>query len=416
MKAEIVSIGTELLLGQTVDTNATEISTWLAEMGIGVYFHQTVGDNADRLKSVMELALHRSDIVVVTGGLGPTEDDVTREILAEATGRKLISNNEAFEQLSRYLKSVDREMTDHHRRQTYTPEGASVLPNGVGTAPGIYLHTENTHVFCMPGVPPEMRRMWKEAVVPHLLRITGGQEGIIASRTLRFYGIGETELESRLEGLLHHENPTLAPYAGNGEVRLRITARASSEDDAFSLIEPIEGEVTGRVGRFVYGFDDDTLESVVGQYLGDSGRTVATAESCTGGLIADRLTDIPGSSRYFKGGWVVYSNDAKSKQLGVDPELIRQHGAVSAEVAEMMAVGALERSGSDIALAVTGIVGPGGGTDDKPVGLVYFALARDHSVQVEKRQFRANGREQNKWRSASEGLNLIRLAIKNGSA
>lgn len=412
MKAEIIAIGTELLLGQTVDTNTAEISTWLAEMGIGVYYHQTVGDNAERMTDVLSLAKSRSDLIIITGGLGPTEDDLTREIVARVTGLPLIRNEEALRQIQSFFQSAGRTMPENNLRQAYLPEGARMLHNSVGTAPGIYVKAGDTHFFCVPGVPSEMRTMWKEAVVP-ILREIIDDDSVIASRTLRFYGIGESDLETKVADLLHNTNPTVAPYAGNGEVRLRITARADSYESARQLIAPFEKEITARVGAHLYGYDDDTLEGVVAQSLLEKGLTVSTAESCTGGLIAHRLTNIPGSSGYFRQGWTVYSNESKIQQLGVDPGLLDRYGAVSEQVAREMASGALSRSQSDLALAVTGIAGPTGGTETKPVGLVFFGVAGFGQVKVVSRQFRPGAREEVKWRIANEGLNLLRLAIES---
>lgn len=409
LKAEIVSVGTELLLGQVVDTNAVEISQSLAELGIGCYFHTSVGDNPLRLAAVLGQALVRSQVIIITGGLGPTEDDLTKEVLAAVTGRSLVLDPGALEHVQSFFRSMGREMSPNNRRQAMLPQGAQMLANPRGTAPGVYLHAHGAHVFCLPGVPTEMRTMWKESVVPRLVAIRGGG-GVIRSKTLRFYGIGESALEEKVKDLLHGTNPTLAPYASVGEARLRITARAETDEAAASLIAPVEQEILTRVGEFLYGEGDDSLESVVGRLLTDKQMRIATAESCTGGLITHRLTNIPGSSTYLGQGWIVYSNEAKVKELGVDPRTLERYGAVSHEVAQEMAQGALTRSGADIAVAVTGIAGPGGGSEEKPVGTVCFAVAINRSTQSCTRHFRGN-REDIKWRSASEALNLVRLAL-----
>lgn len=409
MKAEIVAVGTELLLGQVVDTNSAEIAQGLAELGIDCYFQTHVGDNPLRLAAVLGQALVRSDVVIVTGGLGPTEDDLTKEALAAVAGKRLQLHPEALAQVRGYFERLGREMPENNLRQAMIPEGAEILPNRVGTAPGVYLKVHGAHVFCLPGVPGEMRAMWKEEVAPRLSRLAGGPS-VILSKTLRFYGIGESALEERVKDLLHGENPTVAPYASVGEVRLRITAKADSPGEAARIIEPVEREIRSRAGRFLYGEGDDTLERVAGRLLRERGKKLAVAESCTGGLITHRITNVPGSSAYLRQGWVVYSNEAKVEQLGVRPETLARHGAVSEPVAAEMAQGALQRSGADLAVAVTGIAGPGGGTEEKPVGTVCFALATPGGTRTWTARF-AGSREEIKWRSASEALNLVRLAL-----
>lgn len=415
LKAEIIAAGTELLLGETVDTNTAEISTWLADLGIGVYFHQTVGDNRLRMAAALSHALLRSNLIVITGGLGPTEDDMTKEVLAAVSGRPLYLHEESLAEIAAFFAARGRTMSENNRRQAMLPQGAEVLKNPIGTAPGVYVEINGAHVFCLPGVPSEMRAMWRESVVPILRRLVDGPY-VISSRTLRFYGIGESDLETQVSDLLHGHNPTLAPYAGPGEVRLRITARASSEAEALRLIEPLEKEIEARVGHALYGKDDETLEGVVGNLLRETNRTLALAESCTGGLIAHRITNVAGSSTYFKQGWVVYSNEAKASLLGVDESVLKTHGAVSAECAAQMAIGALERAESDVALSVTGIAGPGGGSEHKPVGLVYFGLAGFGEVKTFRRVFPAPNREQVKGRSSSEALYLLWRHLLDGGA
>lgn len=410
MNAEIVAVGTELLLGNIVDTNSAEISTALAELGVNVYFHTAVGDNPLRLQAALGQALLRSDLVIVTGGLGPTQDDITREALAAVSGHPLELRPEARAHIEQCFKATGRPMTENNLRQAMLPKGAQMLPNPRGTAPGIYLQAGRCHVFCLPGVPTEMRAMWRESVAPRLKELVREEEGVIHSRTLHFYGIGEALLESKVEDLLKGANPTVAPYAGTGEVRLRITAKAASLEEARALIAPVEARIKERVGEYLYGYDGENLETVVGRLLTETSKTLAVAESCTGGLLAHRITNVPGSSAYFRQGWVVYSNDAKVEELGVDQALLEEHGAVSEPVARAMAQGARERSGADFAAAVTGIAGPGGGTGAKPVGFVCFGLAHPGGTRTFSRTFRG-GREDVKWRSASEALNALRLAL-----
>lgn len=409
MKAEIIAVGTELLLGQVVDTNTTEIAESLAGLGISCYFHTSVGDNPLRLAAVLGQALVRSDVVIITGGLGPTEDDLTKEALAAVTGKKLVLDPGALAHVKGFFERLGREMTQNNLRQAMLPEGAEMLPNPRGTAPGVYLKVYDAHVFCLPGVPTEMRTMWQQSVVPRLVSITGGP-AVIVSRTLRFYGIGESALEERVKDLLHGHNPTVAPYASVGEARLRITARAGSRDRAMAMIEPVEQAIRGRVGEFLYGEGDDTLESVVGRLLSQMGKRLAVAESCTGGLIAHRITNIPGSSGYFRQGWVVYANEAKVEALGVSPDTLATYGAVSEATAAEMAAGARKASRADIAVAVTGIAGPGGGTEGKPVGTVCFGVATPGGTHTCTRRF-TGSREDIKWRSASEALNLVRVTL-----
>lgn len=410
MNAEIVAVGTELLLGDIVDTNSAELSRLLAELGVNVYYHSSVGDNPLRMAAVLAQAMIRSDLVIISGGLGPTEDDITREVLAAVTGRPLEQHPDALAHVEGYFRSTGQPMSANNLKQSLAPRGAAILPNPRGTAPGIYLEHNGVHVFCVPGVPTEMRTMVRESVVPRIAALQG-TGAVIRSRTLKFYGIGEAALEERVSDLLHSTNPTLAPYASVGEVRLRITARADGPEAAEALIEPVQRELERRLAGYHYGYDDDTLESVVGRLLAERSWRVAVAESCTGGLVAHRLTNIPGSSRYVEQGWVTYSNEAKIRELGVDPVLLERHGAVSAEVATAMAQGALKRSGADLAVATTGIAGPGGGSEAKPVGLVYFACAmRDGTVSAHSRRFRG-GREDIKWRAASEALNVLRRAV-----
>lgn len=411
MNAEIVAVGTELLLGNIVDTNSAEISTALAGLGINVYFHTSVGDNPLRLAAVLGQALLRSELVVVTGGLGPTQDDMTKEALAAVTGLPLELHPGARAHVEEYFRATGRTMTENNLRQAMLPRGAEMLPNPRGTAPGVYLWTGRCHVFCLPGVPTEMRTMWRESVDPRLKRIVAAEGGgVIHSRTLHFYGIGESLLETKVEDLMRGSNPTVAPYAGQGEVRLRVTAKAGSKEEAEAMIAPVESAIKARVGEHLYGYDGENLETVVGRLLAQSSRWLAVAESCTGGLLAHRITNVPGSSAYFRQGWVVYSNEAKVKELGVDPGLLAAYGAVSEPVARAMAAGAKERSGADYAVAVTGIAGPGGGSEQKPVGFVCFGLAHPGGVESFSRQFRG-AREDIKWRSASEALNAVRLAL-----
>lgn len=413
MRAEIVTIGTELLLGQIVDTNSAYLAQKLSELGYDAYFRQTVGDNHRRAVQALSLALERADVVLVSGGLGPTEDDVTREAVAAAVGVPLEESPEALQQVESYFRRLGREMLPGQRRQALIPRGARVIPNPVGTAPGFVWESPDRAVVALPGVPGELRAMMEGWVMPYLrerARSRGGEAAIV-SRVLRFVGIGEAALEQQLIDLIHgRTNPTLATYAGVGEVSLRITARAADHEAAQALVEPVERAVLQRVGAFCYGFDDDTLESVVVRLLERRGWKLAVAESCTGGLVGDRLTNVPGVSSLLLEDVVAYSNESKSRRLGVDPELIREYGAVSEPCARAMADGIRRTADADVGLAITGIAGPGGGSPEKPVGLVFVAVACPGRTLAERHQFLGD-RLQVKRRAATAALALLRRCL-----
>ncbi|MDB5083397.1 MAG: competence/damage-inducible protein, partial [Bacilli bacterium] len=405
MRAEIIGVGTELLLGQIANTNAQYLSSELALEGVGVYYHQVVGDNKERLHSVLSLAKSRSDMVLLTGGLGPTEDDLTREVLAEFIKRPLAIDAGQLLALESYFVSRGRTMTENNRKQAMLIEGASFLPNPRGTAPGMYVESEGVHYFLMPGPPTEMRGMYQEQIVPRIRAIFGSQN-TIRSKVLRIVGIGESAMEAMIQDILHaQENPTVAPYASEGEVSLRITAKAESEQQAFDLIAPVEARLKERLGNHIYGVDQATLSSVVGDLLVQAGQTLSVAESCTGGMLGVYLTDIPGSSRYFTNGFITYSNEAKQKHLGVTSEVLANFGAVSEECAKAMAEGARRSSESDWAVSITGIAGPGGGTTDKPVGLVYVGVAGPGGTSVRELRHRGD-RNQIRIRSVKSALSL----------
>ncbi|HXF82166.1 MAG TPA: competence/damage-inducible protein A [bacterium] len=412
MRAEIISVGTELLLGQIVDTNAAYLAQELADLGIDVYFKQTVGDNIARVQDAVRLALSRADVVLITGGLGPTEDDLTVEAVAGVVGDDLVRNEEVADHVRRFFESRGRVPPESVYKQALVPRRARIIPNRRGTAPGIHLETDGRMIFIMPGVPYEMRGMMTDYVVPYLRERAGGER--IGSLVLRVTGEGESAVEARIKDLIHGTAPTIAPYAKLGEVHLRITAKGPPEDVAAQLARG-EALVRERLGDLVYGVNDQTLEEVVGGLLTGRGRTLAVAESCTGGLLAQRITSVPGSSAYFLEGIVAYSNRSKIARLGVAPELLDRHGAVSGEVAEAMAAGARQRAEADLALAITGIAGPSGGTPDKPVGLVYIALA--HAGGVSHRRLMLGpeaGRAGIRHLAAQAALNLLRLHLLHG--
>jgi len=414
VRAELVMIGTEMLLGEIIDTNAARIAQRLAEVGIHVYFKTTVGDNWTRVALALSQALSRADIVITSGGLGPTQDDLTREVVAAVLGVPLVEDPAALAHVEGWFRRAGREMTPSNRKQALIPEGAEVIPNPRGTAPGILARRGNQAVICLPGVPYELTTMMDETVIPYLKR-RFVPNGSLHSRVLKFYGIGESSLAERLSDLLKMENPTVATYAGRAEVRVRITARAADGVAASELLAPVEEEVRRRAGEYLYGVDQDTLEIVAGRSLKAAGWTVGLAESCTGGLIATRLTHVPGSSEYFLGSVVAYSNDAKAALLGVPVDVLARHGAVSAPVAEAMAVGAMQRLGATMGVSVTGIAGPAGGTPEKPVGLVYIGLARGEWKEVHRLQLFGD-RDRIRWHTAQAALDLIRRHAEQAAA
>ncbi len=403
MRAEIIAVGTELLLGQIANTNAQYLSDRLALEGVSVYYHQVVGDNQERLQHVLSLAQTRSDLIVLTGGLGPTDDDLTRESVAAFLGRQLQADSDELQRLRDFFTQLGKEMPLNNQKQTMRIAGGHFLSNPRGTAPGQYVEDGGQHYFLLPGPPTEMRPMVEEQMIP-LLRSVMAQSVTIRSRVLRMFGIGESAMEMAVTDILKGQtNPTIAPLASEGEVTLRITARADSEADAYALIRPVEEQLYQRLGKYIYGIDKESLPVAVGNRLKAKKQTLSLAESCTGGLVAAMLTDIPGTSAFFKEGWVTYSNDAKLKQLGVPQEILDAHGAVSEETARFMAQGARREANTDWAISVTGIAGPDGGSPEKPVGLVYVAVAGADGTTVKQFNFHGD-RQQIRIRSAKNAL------------
>ena len=425
---EVISIGTELLLGQILDTNCQFISTELAKLGIDCFFRTTVGDNKERIKEALRVSLNRSDIIVTTGGLGPTADDLTCECLAEFFGAKMIFDEEVCSNIEKLFKDRNIKMSPTNRKQALRPEGANLLPNPVGSAPGFIWELNNAILRCQaidcperqrtilvfPGVPSEMQAMWHQAAKPYLERKYSA--GTVWSTELKHYGIGESALAEKYAHLLDSANPTVAPYAGRGECRLRITAKAQTVDLAKKLAQPVVNEILQGSGQLCYGLDDDTLESVVGHLLVEHKLTIAVAESCTGGLVSKRLTDIAGSSRYILSNVVTYADKAKKRLLDVQEATLKAYGAVSPQCAEEMAKGVRKLSNSDIGLSITGIAGPDGGSREKPVGLVYLGLAvKDVCIGKELNLGSKSSRSEIRLRAANEALNMVRLALINQS-
>ncbi len=409
MRAEIISVGTELLLGQIVDTNAAYLSQVLSSIGIDIYYRSTVGDNAARLADTLRTALSRSDVVITIGGLGPTEDDLTKETIADALGDEMVMDPESEAKIRGFFERRGLPIAESNLKQALRPNRGEVLPNDVGTAPGALFEKDGKVVMALPGPPGEFIPMVDRYVTPILSERAASISGrsVIKSRVLRVCGIGESAAEQRVKDLLASGNPSLAPYAKGGEVHFRVTAKASDADEAEHLIAGLESKVRERLGNFVYGADDETLEYVVVRMLIERKLTLGLAESCTGGLVANRITNVPGSSETFVGGIVAYSNDAKMKFLGVPEETLRAHGAVSPETAEAMAEGAARNIGTDIALGITGIAGPDGGTAERPIGLVYIALKTPSGIQVTKNMY-GGSREDIRMRASQTALNMLR--------
>lgn len=413
MSAEIICVGTELLLGDILNSNAQFLAQQLAQLGIPHYYQTVVGDNPERLKQVIEIATSRAQILIFTGGLGPTPDDLTCETIADFFGVPLVERPEIIEDITQKFAGRGRVMTPSNRKQALIPQGADILPNPTGTAPGIiWQPRSDITIFTFPGVPSEMHHMWRETAVPFLKNQGWGQE-IIYSRSLKFWGIGESALAEKVAAYLNLPNPTVAPYAGKGEVRLRISAKATSEDAAEALILPIEKQIKEIAGLDYYGADDRTLACVVGELLRTKKETLSVAESCTGGGLGQILTEISGSSDYFWGGVISYDNSVKVGLLNVKPEDLDKFGAVSATVAEQMAVGIKTRLLTTWGLSITGIAGPTGGTDTKPVGLVYIGLAgpKDEVASFEYRFGTMRGRTLIRLLSANTALDLLRRQL-----
>ncbi|MDR0357260.1 MAG: competence/damage-inducible protein A, partial [Clostridiales Family XIII bacterium] len=372
MNATILTIGTELLFGQIVNTNAAYLSAQLQLQGVDVLYHFTVGDNPGRMKDALKRCLAETDLVIATGGLGPTQDDLTKEVIAETVGAALVLDAGVLSSIEEFFRKTGIEMTDNNRKQALIPEGATVFFNDVGTAPGFAFERDGKIIVALPGPPREMKHLFEKAVLPFLQNRTGS---VIRCKILRFYGIGESSLESRLSPIIDGQtDPTVATYAKEGECSLRIASKRRTEEEAFAAIEATEAEVRALVGKFLYSDEDESLPAVVAKKLTAQGITLASAESCTGGLFASELIAIPGVSKSFVCGFVVYANESKISELDVPAELIETFGAVSEETAVSMAEGARKRAKADIGVSVTGVAGPDGGSDEKPIGTAQICV------------------------------------------
>ena len=408
MNAELIAVGTEILLGDIVNTDAQVISQGLSELGINVFYQTVVGDNPARLRHVVETARDRADIIITTGGLGPTLDDLTKETLATVFGKKMALHQPSLDRIKGFFQTIGREMTPNNEKQAWLPEGCTVFVNEWGTAPGCAFEAYGKHVLMLPGPPRECNPMWKECAMPYLYKLAGG---CIVSRNIRVFGLGESNMEAILHDMMaESKNPTIAPYAKTSECFARVTAKADTPEACEKLLEPVVEKICGLLGEDVYGVDVDSLEQVVGDGLRQRGMTLAVAESCTGGLLSKRITDVPGCSDYYLGGVCSYANEVKMNLLGVKKETLDTLGAVSSEVAEQMAEGVAKALGADVGVGITGVAGPGGGTEEKPVGLVYISVW--HKGQHFTRKMKAaNGRDRIRMQAASTALDLIRRNI-----
>lgn len=370
---EILSVGTELLLGNIVNLDAQILSQGLSELGLNVYWHTVVGDNPQRAREAVAIAKRRADIIITTGGLGPTCDDLTKNVLAEAFGKQLYFDEASAERVKVYYQRTGRPMPENNLQQALLPEGCTVLENDWGTAPGCAFEADGCHVIMLPGPPSECRPMFRHRAMPYLQKLS---EGVIASHTLKLFGIGESAMEQQLrEQMNTMTNPTLAPYAKEGECELRVTAKAATDEEAQALLKPTVEQMKEKFGNLVYGVDISSLEELIRDLLKEQGLTLGCAESCTGGLIAKRMTDLSGASQVFKGGIVSYTNEVKANVLGVPQEMLDQHGAVSAPVAQAMAEGARKVLNCDIAIATTGVAGPNKDDRGNEVGTMFVAIA-----------------------------------------
>ena len=410
IKASIVSVGNEILSGQTVDTNAAHLSAKLLSIDVPVVSSYTVRDEIDAIVRGLDLASADADVILTTGGLGPTDDDLTRQALAKFLGVELELQDELLEIIEKLFSGRDRQMPERNKIQAYIPAGAKALAN-IGTAPGIMAESKGKLFFALPGVPMEAKRMFEESVLPELERFAGGQAVVV--KKLKCFGVGESTIAELLGTMMQRgRNPLINCTVSSGIITLHIIATAEDKEKAQQMAEKDEKLLQSTLGELIYGVGDQSLAQVVGEKLVRRGKTIAVAESCTGGLLAKLLTDNPGSSKYFTHGWITYSNDAKTSEIDVPAGLIQEYGAVSEQVARAMAIGARKKAGTDYAVSITGIAGPAGGTEQKPVGLVYIGVDSENGCDT-KRCFFYHGRQFIRLRAAQTVLNILRLKLNN---
>ncbi len=411
MTAELMFIGTELLMGQVLNTNSQYISRRLQALGISCYYQTTLGDNMERLVQMYRTALNRADVVITTGGLGPTVDDITKQAAAKALEKELVLNSQAAEMIKAYFNSLGRKATTNNDQQGYFTHDSRLLINHHGTAPGAQVPAgEGKFIFHLPGPPHEMIPMFEENLVPFFEK---NSQRVFKSKYIRIVGMGESEVDFKLKTLEQGNNPSLSPYASPGEVVLRATARGHSMAQAEALLAPLVARVTQELGKYIYRIDDDdqgSLEDTVINLALLKGQTLSVAESLTGGMIGAALAGVPGASKSFMGGMIVYTNHMKQQLLSVPAQVLNQHGAVSPQCAKAMAQGALKNTGSDFALAVTGVAGPGPDDRGNPQGLVYIAAGTKEKLKVETFHF-SGSRQQIRKRTTLQGLNLLRIAL-----
>lgn len=411
MVAEILAVGTELLMGQIVNTNAQYLTKRLNDVGVNVYYHSVVGDNPVRLKECLRWALSRADVVITTGGLGPTKDDITKEIVAEIMGMKLVRHEETYQNIRCFFERVNRKMMDNNTKQADIPEGCTIIPNNNGTAPGCLIEKDGKTIILFPGPPNEMIPMFEETVYPYFEKKTGQ---IIGSRMLKVFGLGDSEMEMKILDLIEAQsNPTIAPYVNMGEVVIRVTARSKDKREAMEMIDPVIERIKERLGSNLYALDGETLEQTVAKLLMDRNISISTVESCTGGMLASKLVNVPGISKVFANGFITYSNQSKIDVLGVAPDTIKTYGAVSRETAVEMVKGLVKKTGTRAGIAITGIAGPDGGTPEKPVGSVCIAVYLDG--EVDSIELKMNGdRERVRHMACMNALNMIRKKMLTG--
>lgn len=409
MKAEIIAVGTELLMGEILNSNSRDIARELYNLGIDVYHQSVVGDNLNRVSKELETAFERADLVITTGGLGPTRDDLTKEAAAHFLKRDMILDEESIKHLEDFFGSRGLPLNEGNKRQAYFPEGAKIIPNENGTAPACIIEFDEKVLVILPGPPREVIPLMEKYIIPYLEKRTGK---VFISDIINISGIGEGHMEEKIMDIIEaQENPTVAPYAKEHGLTLRVTASASTEHEARLLLEPVVKKICDRLGMDVYAIGDTTLEAVVASLLIEQNLSISVAESCSGGLLAGRLINYPGISKVFKEGFITYSNESKINTLGVDSKILSKYGAVSEEVAKQMAKGAADRAKSDVALSITGIAGPDGGTDEKPVGLVYIGLYLLGEVKVMKMDSWGS-RDNVRRRAVSQALDMLRRELQ----
>jgi len=409
MVVELISVGTELLMGNIINTNAAYLAEQCVRLGLDCYYQSVVGDNEKRIEDTLKMALSRSDLVIMSGGLGPTPDDLTKEVAAKTAGVNLYMDEEAKKAIASFFEKIGKDPTNNNWKQAMMPVGSIVLPNNNGTAPGCIIKTEEKHIILLPGPPEELKLMFEEKVIPYILQI---MKGSIFSKTVKVCGMSESKVAAMLDDLIeNNSNPTVATYAKTGEVHIRVSAKASDEASAKKMVKPVVKEIKERLGNYIYTTDDDvTLEKAVVDLLIANELTIGTVESCTGGLVAGRLINVPGVSDAFKSGIVTYSNKAKRKFVNVKKSTLEKYGAVSSQTATEMAKGLNSVNKADVVIATTGVAGPDGGSDEKPVGLVYIACFVCGKVTVRECHFTGN-RQKVRESTVTAALNLMRECL-----